>query len=328
MKILIVKTSSLGDIVQAFPVASYLHRLFPKAEIDWVAKTPYLDLLRSHPLIHRALQAKDIKKSTYDLLLDLQGNIKSGLITARAKAQEKIGFTFRQAPEWPNALFTTKRYPINLNEPISKQYLSLAHSHFSNTSLEADFKVDLKVSEKELEWVEEKLRGSSSPRLMICLGSAWENKKLSLQTWKEFLGRIQKEVSSHFFFVWGNEKEKTEAEILNLFFSDSSSLLPHMRLPVWQRMMARMDAVLSVDSGALHLAATAGTRTFSFFGPSSAQVYKPAGERHGAFEGDCPYGVAFTKRCPKLRTCSTGSCLKDISSEALYSRFIEWFASR
>jgi len=55
MRILVVKTSSLGDIIQAFPVLDYLKQCQPSCEIDWVVEHPFAELVSSHPLIHQAI---------------------------------------------------------------------------------------------------------------------------------------------------------------------------------------------------------------------------------------------------------------------------------
>ena len=88
-------------------------------------------------------------------------------------------------------------------------------------------------------------------------------------------------------------------------------------------MMDRMDLVLCVDSGPLYLAATTTTKTFSIFGPSSAHIYKPSGSNHNAFQNGCPHNILFVKRCPILRTCKTGACMKETCPSSLINFFSE-----
>jgi heptosyltransferase-1 len=73
-----------------------------------------------------------------------------------------------------------------------------------------------------------------------------------------------------------------------------------------------------MDSATLHLCGTTSTPSFSLFGPSSASIYKPLGEHHVAFQGSCPYGRTFVKRCPILRTCKTGACMKDLTAKRIF----------
>ncbi len=331
MEILIIKTSSLGDIIQSFPVLALLKQTYPHAHIDWVVEKPFQELLEAHPLVRRAIpvEAKKWKKNLfayrsgvreavqvpYDVLVDLQGNIKSGLITKFILAKQKVGTSFSSAPEWPNGFFLTHRYPLDKKQSISLQYLSLIQNHFAIKPAPISATVSLTITSEEEEWIEEQT--APPVRYMVCLGSQWENKKLLLPTWIELLKNFAKKKDLHYYFVWGNKKEEQEACALHAQFPEKSTLLPYMRLPLWQRMMAKMDGVFTVDSSALHLAAIADVPTYSFFGPSSAAVYKPPGAHHHALQGPCPYGKTFTKRCPALRTCKTGACLKNLSSKVL-----------
>ncbi|MCB1085021.1 MAG: glycosyltransferase family 9 protein, partial [Chlamydiia bacterium] len=157
-------------------------------------------------------------------------------------------------------------------------------------------------------WIAAQLYGEY--RVMVCIGSQWENKRLFPSMWALLLKQLDEKKGVHFYFVWGSEKEKQEGRELHRQFKECSTLLPKLSLPVWQRMMGEMDLILSVDSSALHLAGASGVPTASFFGPSSAAVCKPPGKNHLAYQGACPYGQTFTKRCPFLRTCPSGACLK------------------
>lgn len=328
MKILIVKTSSLGDIIQSLPVLSFLQKECLHATIDWVVEKPFCELLESHPYVHQVIPVSFrtwkkrpfkcrsairkafhvLRKKRYDVVFDLQGNIKSALITGAVRAKAKVGTTFRSAPEWPNSLVLNRRFPLNKKDPISLQYLSLIQNHFSVKPHPVATSLFFPITPEETVWVAENLHGTH--RTMVCPGSHWENKKLSLPQWIEHLKTLEE---THFYFVWGNEKEKQEALSLQAQFPKNSTVLPRMRLPLWQHFMTHMSAIYTVDSSALHLAATTSVPTYSFFGPSNASIYKPPLPHHHALQGPCPYGKTFTKRCPALRTCKTGACLKSLN---------------
>lgn len=144
MKILIVKTSSLGDIIQCFPVLNYLHHLFPDVEIDWVVEKHFAPVVQAHPLIHRAIplslknngssllaSVKDLRKESYDTIFDLQGNCKSGLITMLSRGSRKIGFAYSSVREWPNILATDIRFSVSKEINIRRQYLSILEQYYT-----------------------------------------------------------------------------------------------------------------------------------------------------------------------------------------------------
>ncbi|NRA91035.1 MAG: lipopolysaccharide heptosyltransferase I [Simkaniaceae bacterium] len=340
MKILLVKTSSLGDVIQTLPVVSFLNRVYPNAEIDFVVEKSFQDILKAHSGIHQVIPVeirkwrkrlfhfrKELKAAiaflrgqTYDLVFDLQGNIKSGCITKCVRANEKVGTTFRSAPEWPNAFALTHRYFLNKADPITSQYLSLVQKHLKSEISQVEMVQNLTISSEEKKWIESTLQ--EKKRIMVCPGSNWENKKLSLPTWIELLKTAANGQETFFYFVWGSEKEEQEALSLHSQFRKTSMVLPKMSLPLWQNFMKEMDLIFTVDSSALHLAATTNVSTRSIFGPSSAAVYKPHLKNHVSFQGKCPYGKMFTKRCPSLRSCKTGACLKNLDESALKETLI------
>ena len=123
----------------------------------------------------------------------------------------------------------------------------------------------------------------------------------------------------HFYFLWGSDQERIEAEALQRAFASAATLLPKMRLPALQNFMAMVDRVIAMDSLPLHLCATTNTPSFSVFGASSMKKYKPIGDQHVAVQGACPYGKTFEKRCPILRTCATGTCIRSFSGEELFN---------
>src|SRR3989344_3286320 len=134
LQILIIKTSSLGDIIQAFPILNALLRRFPRASIDWVVEEALAPLVSAHPLVRKTIpfniqglkknglrasawkslwsSLRELRRDRYDLVFDLQANTKSGLLTALARACAKVGFGPKSVREWPNLLATNVRFDI------------------------------------------------------------------------------------------------------------------------------------------------------------------------------------------------------------------------
>ncbi len=345
MKFLIVRTSSLGDIIQCFPALDFLHRLFPRAAIDWIVEKPFASLLKAHPYIRyvHEIETKrwrrnpfnlmhwkeafsaiaSLRRHSYDLAIDFQGNCKSGLVIGSAKSQKKIGFGLCSVTEWPATLFTNKRFNIENRKPINEHYLDLLSQIFSKENPSGSFQIDLEISAQERAWIEKQPKAPF--RVMVCIGSCWENKRLDIKTWTYFLKKVGQKFSPLFYLVWGNQKEREEADQLKRNLLKNSFLVPHMSVPVWQQMIAQMDLLFAVDSSALHLAATTQTPTYSFFGPTASSIYKPPGKRHASYQGECPYGKRVSRRCSRLRTCKSGACLKTLEADLLFEHFSRWF---
>lgn len=332
MNILIVKTSAIGDVIQTFPVLDYLKHKYPEAKIDWVVEKGIADLVSAQPHVRQVFAIdtkkwrkklfdrntwkeiqrvrKSLRSNQYDLLFDLQGNSKSALFTYWAKAKEKIGYGFKTLPEKLGGLVTNRRFnpPYGIN--IRLQYLYLVQACFN------DFRDCPERLKKE-----KKLTG----QIMVCFGSNWRNKQLSQETLGKFLEQIQLKWGVSFLFVFGNENEKKVGEELHKQFPEKSTLVGNLRLVQLQNLMEEVEIVISMDSAPLHLCGTTRTPSFSVFGPSSANIYKPLGTQHVAFQGSCPYGKTFAKRCPILRTCETGACMRDLSADTLFNAFEKFY---
>ncbi len=348
-KILIVKTSALGDIIHAFAVASYLKMRFPEASLHWAAEKACAGLVKTHPLIDQVIEIdtktwrkhlfssstwrdlyhlrKRLKEAYYDLVIDLQGNTKSAIVTGCAKAKEKIGFHWKSVPELPNLLATNRRFNVPSGISIQKRYLSLVQQYFGDGSSFESASVSLVLNADETKKLADWRASSTSHpfKVMVCFGSKWPNKRLSRKTLIAFLKHMETQFNPEFCFIWGNGEEKSIAENLHSEFA-SSTVLGNLSLPLWQHVMMHMDLVIAMDSAALHLCALTKTPSFSVFGPSLSSVYKPVGERHGFFQGSCPYNQRFDARCPILRSCETGSCMKDINPKQLFDGFNKFWS--
>lgn len=353
MKILIVKTSSLGDILHAFPALGYLRKKCPQARIHWALEKSFEGLLRGHPNIDRLHfidtrkwrkawgkqetwrelldSVTSLREQEYDVVFDLQGNIKSGFVTLLARGKQKVGFGRKTVSEWPNLLATKQRFDIPLGLNIRDFLLFPLQKFFEDFSCNTPSQVLLPLSFKEKErlrhFLQEKLP-ADVPLVMVCPGSTWPNKQLSLDTMLVFLQRVQALTKAFFVFSWGNEKEKEFVQALQLQFVEDSLVAEKQTIPYLQNFMACMDFVISMDSLPLHLCGITSVPSFSIFGPSSAQKYRPQGKEHGGFQASCPYGKRFEKRCPDLRRCETGSCLKSLKGEALFKEFQSWYNIR
>ena len=358
MKILIVKTSSLGDLIHTFPVITFLRKYFGEKleSLDWVVEKPFSELLTAHPGLDEVFTVDtkkwrkgwfkkgnkgEIKQSLakirskkYDYIFDFQGNVKSGLITYLADGVEKIGFGFRTVPEKLNLLATNKRYNYPKGGNIRFDALSLVKQHFNAKETQdvrdiQDGQGSLKISPEEylkVENVLEKIKIdiktsiNNSKSIMVCLGANWTNKRLPIVTLIDFLKKIQQHSGCHFVLIWGTAQEKQQA--IQVYASlKSATVIDRLKLPTLQNLMGKMDLVIAMDSLPLHLAGETNTPTFSIFGPSSSKKYQPLGVSHHSFQGKCPYAQVFEKRCSKLRSCKSGACVKNATVNELFESF-------
>ncbi len=335
MKILIVKTSSLGDVVHTFPAINYLRARFPDATIDWVAEKRECDLLAIYPDVSRVICfdwkqwwnkcrfdapsrkkfadfVRELRAEKYDLLFDLHGNTKSAIPTALARAKIKVGFGFKSAPEWPNCLFTNKRYnfPEGLN--VRKNYLQLVASLFGEEPELVIKKEALKVTADERSRVDGLLEKCKGPVALISTGSQRIAKNLEIKTLAAFLQEVGSARGYQWLFIHGSEEEGDNARILHEHFPENSLIAPKLSVGELSFLMSRSEILFGMDSFPLHLAEISGCKTYGFFGPTVGEVYAPpiVAAHHNFFQSECPYGMKFVVRCPKERSCKDVACMR------------------
>jgi heptosyltransferase-1 len=254
--------------------------------------------------------------SRYDAVLDFQGNTKSGFITFLSKSALKMGFGVKTVSEKPNLLFTHIKIDPPSGQNIRLDYMALAEAWVGakHASLQTTF---LRLRPDEQEALSKFTPSKDKKNVMVCPGSKWPNKALSQGALQDFLLQMETAFVCKFWLVYGTAAEKQVCESLKL--GDCEICKP-MSLPLLQHWMRQMDQVIAMDSLPLHLAAEAGTPTFSVFGASSAKKYQPLGAHHKSFQGSCPYGKTFDKRCAILRTCTTGACIHSLTAQVLTDR--------
>lgn len=349
-KILIIKTSALGDVVQVYPVISYLRSKFPQAKIDWIVESQCVDLVQNLPEINRTISVstkhwrknifkrktwkeifefnQQLRSVRYDCVFDLQGNTKSGLILAQVRSSLKVGFGCSSVPEIPNLLFTNKRFNPPASENIRIDYLSIVSQALGDRPLKDFDPIKLHISEEQSKTIQNvltSLKKSHRPLVLVCPGSAWKNKQMTPESLCDFLLKVNVQLMAQFIFSWGSLGEKLIAENLQSKFPCDSIVIEKMSLATLQNLMDGCDLVIAMDSLPLHLAGSTKTPTYSIFGASSAQKYKPIGKVHGSYQGLCPYGKKFEKRCPVLRTCTTGACIRNLDGNEVFSHFYSWW---
>lgn len=339
MKILIVKTSSIGDIIQSFHVLNYLKNKHQNVEIDWVVEERFSDIVKAHPFVNKVIlldtkkwkksllklktlkdiccSIKNLRKEKYDVLFDLQGNFKSSLVCFFSRAKSKAGFGIKSVSEKVNLLFINHRINVYNSLNIRQQYLFLVQKYYQDT-------IDFTINPFDFHSDNEIDSLFKLKQIVVSIGSNWFSKKLDLKDLKEFLLRINKKFNASFLFIWNTEEELDQVKELNEHIN-SSYIMPRMSLVDIQKLLKESLILISMDSSILHLCGTTKTPSFSIFGPSSSFIYKPLGEIHYSYQGTCPYNITFIKRCKYLRKCKTAYCIKKIDMDDLFNKFSDYY---
>lgn len=330
MKVLIVKISALGDVAHALPVLAYLKNADPGVRIDWLVEKSFAPLLEGHPLIHRVhtLEMKAwrrqgwkqavagtlgviraLRRGRYDLVLDLQGNSKSGLFTLLSGAPLRVGFDRDGAREWPNLLATNRRIPLTAaDHHVGDRALALARAGLPGGSAAAPLAGPLPVDAQALAKIEALLAEeglSEGPLVVLHYGTTWTTKLWPLASWEQ-LAALLAEKGLRPILTWGNEEERQAAQSIFAASGERAVIWPRGGLKELVALLSRVDLVVGADTGPVHIAAAVDTPTVSIYRVTDAKRNGPRGEKHIRLQVDLPCSPCLKKTCERDSECGAG----------------------
>lgn len=339
MRILIVKVSAMGDILHALPVLDYLKQASPGCEIDWIVEEAFADLLRGNPLITKlhAVRFKQWKKKpfslatiteimavrsgllkrNYDLVIDIQGNIKSGMVAWLSGCPRRVGFCRTMAQESLNALFINREVAVQPEDRhITDQYLRVAGASFDLEFSKLQLHTDVCTpAEDDLaaEGLITRYR-EGGPVILIHTGTTWQTKFWYEAGWID-LGRT---ILSYYpgtilLFSWGNDSERSAAERITAALGRQAVQLEKLSIMRLAALVKKVNLVMGGDTGIVHLAAAVGTATVSYYRASDGLRSGPRGKRHVVVQAPMACARCFRTRCEK-----DGECRESITPDHLF----------
>lgn len=269
MKIAIVKLSALGDIIHAMIVLQYIKKNIPNAQIDWFVEEKFVGILENNPHIHTIypLRLKNNKlhffkeyqklknisqQNHYDLVLDLQGLIKSALV-ARILSLNCIGFDKQSLREPLAALFYKTSFHVPYEENVIMRNLKLTCKALS---------IDVPDIQTKEPFLFSTHQSDITPTLLIIIGSSWKSKVYP----KEHLVSILNALHVKSFIAWGSEEEQKDAQYI--CDHTNAEMLPKMNLDELKSIVKNSQLVIGADSGPTHMAWALGRPSITIFGPT------------------------------------------------------------
>ncbi len=344
-RILIVKPSSMGDILHAFPAVDALLRTYPEAVADWVVAPQFAELLDYMPRVERRILfrrkelgrvfsfapafftlLKELRKVRYDAVIDLQGLMRSAAVGRLARADLYCGSG--ETREFFARLCYNRKFdiPEGLSHAVDRN-CALLRRFPGVTGVPGEYL--LPVMEKHrraaLELLEKHGLRSEAPFAVLCPGARWDTKQWPGSFFADVVGRMAAERPELSFVLLGAPSEKELGAEVTRRLKRKENTVDLIGLTGLGSLIEiiRMAAVMICnDSGPMHAAASAGTPVAALFGPTDPALTGPYCREKRVFQPDLACIRCFRKSCDGER------CHKAVDPAAVAEGALELFDPR
>lgn len=340
MKILLIKMSSLGDIIHTFPALSDAAARIPNIQIDWVVEEAFAEMPKWHPQVRRVIpialrrwrknlrQAiqkgevqsflKNLRAESYDYVIDAQGLLKSAVIAKLARGAVRCGFDAHSARESIASFFYQKKYAIDPYQPvvmvIRKLFAKSLGYPFSDS--EADFGMDLTHLNQDLQQI-----ADPHEKYWIFLhGTSHPNKEWPAAEWIKLAG-FAADSGYKVYLPWGNPAEQARANEIAAHYGHVC-VLPKLSINQIALLLSSAKGVVGLDTGFSHLAAALRVPTLAIYRASDPRRVCITGPRQQFIE------VFHQSSCKNATTSKMGiynacACFENLEAEKVFLKINE-----
>ena len=341
-RILIIRLSSLGDILHTLPAFASLRATFPEASIEWLAAkksafllgtVPGIDslhLIDTSSLLRFPLDraawggtwrlVRDVRSRRFDLVLDFQGLLKTAFLSIISGSTTRIGFSKELVRERPAHWFYNRR----LEKPREQVHVLTLNRMLAELagSGPVSSPVDFAVSAADTAYVDSLLeRERLKEFVVINPGGGWPTKRWDPLRYGRLARRIQEELRIPVVVTTGPGEES--------FFRDIAEgcgqpLPRHFPVSFLQLIPLLRKARLFIggDTGPFHLACALGTPVLGIFGPTSPVRNGPWTDGEEVVVRKLPCSFCYGRTCPTKNECM------DISADEVFAGILRRLATR
>ncbi len=307
MHVLIVKTSSMGDVLHTLPALTDAMQAIPGIRFDWVVEENFAQIPSWHPAVDKVLPVairrwrkhwfgsqqreervrfkRDLQSRQYDVVIDAQGLIKSAALVTRLARGVKHGQDSRSAREPFASWWYDQRHEIDKKQHAVERTRELFAKSlgYEKPQTQGDYAIAAHFLRDEPQDI--------APYLVFLHATTRDNKHWPESHWRELIGLLQP-VGLRIKLPWGAEHEHQRAQRLAEGF-DYVEVLPKLTLEAIARELAGARAVVSVDTGLSHLTAALDRPNITLYGPTDPGLIGGYGQNQYAIKA-CNGDMAST----------------------------------
>ena len=325
-KILIIRRSALGDTIHTLPLAKSLREKFPNAQIDWVVEDKAEKFITNNPLldkvyvIHKKTGGfaefkqiiKQIRAEKYDIAIDTQQLLKSGVILGLSGAKRKIALSDGREFSWifANEIIKTNRKQFDINYHVVKRNLEIA-KYLGADGEKIEFTLP-NTSENDKNKAKDLLKDidTNLKTVIISPETTWDNKHWTVDGWRKVIENLLGKVN--LVYTGTSDENGLSGKILQ-GFDGIINLSGKTNLFELEEVFKLADLVISVDSGSAHVAwATGVPAIVTLFFATSSKRTAPFGEKYFSIQAETPCSPCMKRKC---KNKIINECVPTISPE-------------
>ncbi len=312
-RVLLIKTSSLGDVIHALPALTDAGGARPELRFDWVVEENFAEIPGWHPQVDRVIPValrrwrrrpwrawrgqewrqfrRELGAREYACVLDAQGLLKSALLCLSARGPRK-GLAWRSAREPLASLAYHQRISVPRDQHAVTRLRQLFAAALGYPPPETP--PDYGLNPAQFSGAAEQ-RADERPVLVFLHGTTWPSKHWPEPFWRELI-RLAEQDGFAVRLPWGNESERQRAERLVRNFAHAE-LIPPGNLHALAGELSRASAVVGVDSGPAHLAAALNIPSITLYGATRPDWTGVMGPRQVNLQADFPCAPCLRREC-------------------------------
>jgi lipopolysaccharide heptosyltransferase I len=317
-RVLIVLLGAIGDVVRALPLLGRIRRTWPDAHIAWAVEPKSRPILEHHPWLDEIIlydrtrhvfsfpgYLQKVRAGKFDLVIDLQRHLKSGVTSMVSGARDRIGFAPPNTKEF-NHLFSTRTIAP---QPAMKLKLMQYQAFGDMLGLApGPIEFGLAPTAEETARALELLRDSPRPLMGVILGSSWPSRiyfpELTARAIAMLSAASNGDAPLFPVLLGASEEASIAADVMrHLGGAPALNLAGRTGLRDLIALFGECAVAFGPDSGPMHIAAAAGCPVVSIWGSTAPQRSAPWGFEQYAIASEIPCHPCYLRRCPIGREC-------------------------
>ena len=358
-KILLIKLSAVGDVIHTIPVLNKLRRRYPAARIDWLVTPGIGELIRHHPavsnvvafaredwsrpwratpFVNYARLAAELRRSRYDLVVDMHGQFRTAVFTLATGAPVRVGFDRPRAEVWDA---TVRRFPPEARKHAWQgaregSWIAYTH-HIPVPTLDlhavdrylnigpllgldegpADFSFPIpRQATTRVEALLGERQIAGAPLAVLAPGTIWETKQ-----WRsDGFAEVARHLLARGFAVTliGADRERAVCDAVARLAPGSVNLAGETTLSELAALIRRSAISVTNDSGPMHLAVAADRPVVSIFGPTDPIWIGPYRRTDAVLQASLACSPCYLRT---LSRCHNGhACMHEVTAQAVIER--------